>query len=569
MRKVIYKKNVLSAIILFVIIHTFGCDLNAKEYLIYVSLQGNDRNSGSLTEPLATLEGAKLRVREIKQIHLGENITVFLREGYHQLDQTFTIGLEDGGDGKSSITYSGYPDEKAIVGSGTKLNILKLASVDADSNKAMTLIPSTYPMRKVWEYRRINPNLWLENAIDFLDKPGEWVVDTHKRKIWYWPKNGKPGDDIRIPKLGTLIKVAGKTDIPRPIDIPVKGVVFKNLTFMHADRVLWDDEEKGIQHDWEMEDKENALIRFRGAENCKVVNCEFTQSGGNALRLDYYCQNIEITGNEINNLGQSAVMCIGYGPGTKDVNKNNRITNNHIHHCGQIYWHSQMIFLWQSGNNYVANNFIHDVPRKAVGIVGPRLGHFTSKTSSAPHEYWKTIRWEEVKETGRDHNFYLPFLHARNNLVENNEIRNPMFLLGDGAVVNISGAGIGNVVRHNLIYDMNNKLAASALRSDDSQTGSVFEDNIVFRSNITVPNPRVKTFIEITTLLILLLITRCLGPPFLVIRKAMQRLILMVSRSGATMFFIPTIQLPIASFMVQSGQDRNIKMYFGITTFFL
>jgi hypothetical protein len=559
--------------------------VQAQESQIYIAPNGNDKNTGTIHEPFKTLEGARAKIRKLKPSSSGANTQVFLRDGYYQLEQIYEIGLEDGTDGKSTITYSSYPGERAVIGSGVKLedwkltnedlpflpevakgqvyecnmpegisdfftmydkgvrvpravskgvetplphvddrskldrkvyhelvcppgllrawdnprdievfvipnepwtmNILKLASIDAVSNTAFTMLPATHPMCKVWEHRRINPNLWLENAIDFLDEPGEWVVNTSKRKIWYWPKSGKPGNDIRIPKLGTLIKIAGKTDIEGSIDIPVKGIVFKDLTFMHADRDLWKDNDKGIQHDWEMEDKENALIRFRGAENCKVINCEFTNSGGNAMRLDYYCQNIEITGNEINNLGQAAVMCIGYGAGTKDVNKNNRIINNHIHHNGQIYWHSQMIFLWQSGENYVANNFIHDVPRKAIGISGPRLSNFKKKTSTEPRQYWKTIRWKEVKVTGRDHDFYLPFLHAHDNLIENNEIRNPAYMMGDAAAINISGAGLNNVVKHNLIYDMNNVNSPSAIRTDNSQNGSIYEDNIIFRSNVT------------------------------------------------------------------------------------
>ena len=65
-------------------------------------------------------------------------------------------------------------------------------------------------------------------------------------------------------------------------------------------------------------------------------------------------------------MGQGGIILIGYGPGSKDVNKQNEILNNHIHHCGLIYWHSHGVVLWQSGENHVANNYIHHMPRQAI-----------------------------------------------------------------------------------------------------------------------------------------------------------------------------------------------------------
>ncbi len=364
------------------------------------------------------------------------------------------------------------------------INILKLARVNEANNTCHTVIPATYGMRQCIWWMDLNPNLWVENAIDYLDAPGQWCVNTRTGKIWYWPASGEPGDGIRVPALGVLVKVAGETNTaPNSTDTPVKGINFRDLTFMHAGRGLWKKGDAGIQHDWEMVDKDNALVRFDGAENCRVVNCEFTASGGNAVRMDYHCRGIEIVGNEINNLGQSAVVCIGYGPGTKDVNNHNLIADNHIHHCGLIYWHSQMIILWQSGHNYVANNFIHDVPRKAVLLGGPRKGYFRRKSDR--REVARTFRWEElaphIGDGTRDFSKVLKFLHTRNNVVENNEVRNALGMLGDGACINVTGCGSGNVIRHNLVYDLKNKRVSAALRADGWQGRTIFEDNIVYR----------------------------------------------------------------------------------------
>lgn len=57
---------------------------------------------------------------------------------------------------------------------------------------------------------------------------------------------------------------SGITRKDKKDDRPVQGLHFEGLTFMHADRDIWQADDVGIQHDWEMEDKDNALILLGG-----------------------------------------------------------------------------------------------------------------------------------------------------------------------------------------------------------------------------------------------------------------------------------------------------------------
>ena len=97
-----------------------------------------------------------------------------------------------------------------------------------------------------------------------------------------------------------------------------------------------------------MLDKDNALLRFRGTENCMIETCHFLHSGSGAIRVDLHGMGNTISNNHIEHLGGGGILLCGYGPGTKDVNKNNLVYNNHIHHVGEVYWHSPGIFIWQS-----------------------------------------------------------------------------------------------------------------------------------------------------------------------------------------------------------------------------
>jgi hypothetical protein len=375
--------------------------------------------------------------------------------------------------------WSNLDDVEIVIRFSSTMNILALESVDEAARVARTSLPSTYPLRKLQRQQR-NPSAWVENALDVLDHPGAWVLNTHTRKLYLWPRTDKP-EAIVAPRLRALIRVEGKIDAAGPTDVPVRNLTFRGLTFAHADRDVWSGGDIGIQHDWEMIDKPDALLRLRGAEKCAVHNCKFRDSGGNAIRLDLYAQKNRIEGNEIRYMGQGGIMLIGYGPGTKDFNKQNEILNNNIHHCGLIYWHSVGMMMWQSGENRVANNYIHHMPRHAISLSGVRVPYFEQRCDS--REICKSLRWEEIGQR-KTWDEVMPFLHTKNNVVENNEVERVLQKLGDGAGINVTGAGEGNVIRHNYVHDIfASEWVSGCLRTDDWQRGTTWEENVIYRSN--------------------------------------------------------------------------------------
>ena len=359
-------------------------------------------------------------------------------------------------------------------------NISAIEKVDKEKNIAWLKYegntpPSTTP-------KPCNPS-YVENHIDVLDQPGEWCVNTLTRKITYWPVNGEPGDDICVPTLTEFFRVEGKIDYDGPTDVPVRNITFKGLSFTQGDRYSWWDDHMGwgIQHDWDKFDHGNALLRFRGAEDCLVDQCRFVNSGNSAIRLDLHAQNITIQNNLIDRVGHMGILLCGYGPGTKDVNKNNKILNNLIRRTGEVIWHGHAIFVWQSGENRIANNHIREVPRKAIGICGVRGAIFMEGKQVDWDEASKTLRWDELgceifdDNDGTLQQRILPYLHARNNLIEGNYVYRARTKIGDGACLNVSGAGTGNVMRRNMLY----MSLGNGFRCDDWQRGTTITENLI------------------------------------------------------------------------------------------
>lgn len=363
------------------------------------------------------------------------------------------------------------------------MNILPLASVDTENRTARTAVRGTYGLEQP-RFGNYEATAWIENIPAFIDEPGEWAVDTAKRRIYLRSRGERPSESILAPALTELLRVEGDIDYDGPRDKAVRGLVFTGLTFTHADRytrgrdcVGW-----GVQHDWEMFDQPTAMVRLRGAEECVLNDCTFTNAGATGIRLDLHCQKNRISGNKFHQLGGVGILLAGYGPGTKDVSRDNQVLQNHIHHIGRDYWHSPAIFVWQSGSNRVANNLIHNTGYSGIVVSGRIVWD-----KNGVRDCSRTVRWHEIEEaTGARNNpggweKREPFLHGRTNIIERNEIHNIMEIMSDGNGIYVSGTGTGNIVRENFIHNCTSKHFAEGIRCDDDQYETTIERNILWR----------------------------------------------------------------------------------------
>ena len=356
-------------------------------------------------------------------------------------------------------------------------NILPLESVDEQAGMARTSIQATYAMNAL-HFLKTTENCWVENVLDELDEPGEWALNTQEGKVYLWPRNQTP---VLAPRLLELIRVEGNVDIDGPNDIPVRNLVFRGLTFMHGERYTLTEDDAGLQHDWDILDKANALARLRGTQNITIERCHFTHSGSGAIRVDLHGMENTISGNHIEQMGGAGIVLCGYGPGTKDVNRKNLVYNNRIHHIGKIYIHSPGIFLWQSGENRVANNLIHNTPYCGM-IVSGCMTHFFERADN--RELVRTIRWHEVGggPSPKTDAETLPYKHSHDNMIEYNEIHHVMEKMGDGNGIYVRGAGSNNVLRRNYIHHLVAPMhMQAALRTDGGQRDTLIAENIIYK----------------------------------------------------------------------------------------
>ena len=368
-------------------------------------------------------------------------------------------------------------------------NYLPIESADEKEHKVTTAVPATYVMGRIDKhvFAFEEGSFRVENAIGYLDTPGEWVVDTGKRKIYYWPEKGKP-EKVVVPALTEYFLIDG-----HDCGAIVKNIGFKGLTFTRAERDVITKSDIGLQHDWDMWNKANAMLRFRDAEYCFADACRFTESGSAGIRLDLHCQSNEIKNNLIDYVGGTGILLCGYGPGRVNVNKCNRILNNHIHHCGELYYQSNAIMLWQSSENIVRNNKLHHLPYDAIVLSGVRPTSFN--IDKPLREMVGTIRRDEIakdaqyqNESDREsiHKQWMkiaPYYQTRNNTVEDNEIFCAMLKMFDGNAIYLSDVGSGNEVKRNYIHHLYGLGMQQGIRTDAFIKDTLITQNIIYNCN--------------------------------------------------------------------------------------
>jgi len=191
------KYTILVAILAAVILAVFGSV--GAETSFYVATDGSDSNPGTVGRPFATISRARNAVRKKIKAGLNEPVTVFVRGGRYQLDDTLIFGPEDSGNTECPVTYKAFPGETPIVSGG----------------------------RVITGWQKSGDNLWTAQIADV--RRGKWYF----RQLY---ADGKRLARGRYPEDGLLRIKAVSSDV-RTIDLD-KLLPFKDLGGRDAEIIV-------------------------------------------------------------------------------------------------------------------------------------------------------------------------------------------------------------------------------------------------------------------------------------------------------------------------------------------
>jgi len=314
-------------------------------------------------------------------------------------------------------------------------NTIPVQEIDSSAHKITLSSPTLQEIG-----RKPQRRYFIQGVRAALDQPGEFWRDPESGDLYFRPPV-EPLDMqvIVAPTVTRIVSVAGAS-----AEEPVRNIVFRNLHFSiskFANHFMETNGTHGSTPWNEPANKEGALY-FEHADGCMVENCRITNAGFSGISLVWRGHSNHFTGNEITECGFHGVLLSGYRAAfgrEMNLNKNNEISNNWIHHCGRLVGHGGGVFLWASGDNKVIHNRIHDMPRYGICMKGERWG--------------KNGFSDELKQQGATRENHYEFVHSGHNLFAHNDIFAVSQDTEDNGFISFWGIGKGNVVDHNHLHD--------------------------------------------------------------------------------------------------------------------
>ncbi|WP_435132768.1 L-rhamnose mutarotase [Formosa sp. A9] len=485
----------------FSIVLLLGVVYNACATEIWVSINGNDTHEGTKVAPLATLNMALRKARELRRLKdsgIANGIRIILLEGTYFLNTPIFIRPEDSGTATSPTIIEAYKDSKPIISggmrvpnwkkagsvnglksgtvwvadapkqAGTLLNYRQLwvngvkatraksttgskmnrilswdkasetcwiplenkslayeagmemciqqwwaianlrisdIEVKGDSAKLSFLQPeskiqSEHPWPAPWISKTTgNSPFYLNNALAFLDEPGEWYLDKANAKLYYYPRKGEQLNNLEVvvPVLENLVTVKGT------IDNLVEHVHFKGISFQHSNwlrpseqghvplqagmylldayklKVPGTPDKAGLENQGWI-GRPRAAMEINYAHNLLVEGCEFTHLSSTGLDLHRGTKHNVVSGNLFKDIGGSGINVgvfsdeafethLPYNPkDSREICEYERITDNLITDVTNEDWGTVGISAGFVKDITIAHNEISEVSYTGIGL---------------------------------------------------------------------------------------------------------------------------------------------------------------------------------------------------------
>ncbi|MGA2865713.1 MAG: right-handed parallel beta-helix repeat-containing protein [Verrucomicrobiota bacterium] len=311
---------------------------------------------------------------------------------------------------------------------------------------------------------------YAEGALEFLDQPGEWCLDSAAGTLYYWPRPGENLDQVEAiaPVLAQVVRCEGRPEAGRRVE----DVVLRGLTFSHTEWCFPQGFQAG-EHAPVIEPAPAAevggfgqaavgvpgAVWGQGLRRCVFEACRFSNLGNYGLELAGGCDQNRVLRCEFAGLGAGGLKI---GETAIRSNPAEQTRANEISHCrihdGGLMFHSAIgIWVGQSPDNRLTHNLIHDFYYTGISI-GWTWGYGAALAS--------------------------------NNIVEFNHIHHiGVKSSGDGPILSDMG-GIytlgkqpGTTIRNNLWHDFAGfRYGGWGIYFDEGSSGILAESNLVYRA---------------------------------------------------------------------------------------
>ena len=193
---------------------------------------------------------------------------------------------------------------------------------------------------------------YFENALEFLDQPGEWYLDESKGILSYKPRSGEDMTKATVvaPMVETVMSIAGTSTTSQAGYLWFQGITFAHATYMRPSQFGFLDGQAGQYNITATTDNKQTV--GRPAAGVSVMNANhihferniFTQMGGTGLDFISGTNNDMIIGNVVTDIAGNGISIgkftasdtteyhVPYNPTDKnEICTSDTIKDNYIH----------------------------------------------------------------------------------------------------------------------------------------------------------------------------------------------------------------------------------------------
>ena len=234
---------------------------------------------------------------------------------------------------------------------------------------------------------------FLEDAMGFLDAPGEFFVDTAANVLYLKPAGRGHPDRLGItrPVLSRMIQVRGRSR-----DESASDLVFDGLALEETDNAppaaLW--AYAGLT--------DGAMVWLNNATRVEVRRCHLKNGGRSGVMMIGHNVGNLVDGCWIEHMGLNGVsLCNRFSaPGgkapTADRCESNRVHNTRISHIGELHTYAECVTAFNVANNDVGHCDLSHSVRYAVTVRG-NTGEQYGPPVTTPHPPCRGNRFHHLR----------------------------------------------------------------------------------------------------------------------------------------------------------------------------
>ncbi len=214
-----------------------------------------------------------------------------------------------------------------------------------------------------------NSTLFLENALAFVDAPGEWYHDPRTGTLYLCVAEGIDPNGLRvtIPRIPSLIEIRGTAENP------VKDIEFQGLTFECSNWTSPSENGLNITQFAQPMNLEYppGMIRAEHALRIALRQNIIRNAGAHGIQFIADVDDSDIEGNRIDSIAANGIAIDTHGkrnPVDSEQSRGVAIWNNEITRCGQDYTNGGGILAFNVRGLIVEHNLIHNLPYSGVQI---------------------------------------------------------------------------------------------------------------------------------------------------------------------------------------------------------